>query len=167
LNSKLKKLLFWVFIIFFVIPLVISIIAVMFVEDSDESQSKGLTCNTATTEDLKNIREGLIADTVSISSGFASDFSASDIDEITSIFPTFKSPRVVAAQIEGAGDQTIIGLWGIQDFDYGWRILALNQVAKEYSNHGVDVEDDSASGRARTKMLELSSNTSAPNCAKG
>lgn len=166
MNRRLKKLLLWALILFFVIPLVFTVIAAIFVEDSDVSQSKGPTCNTATAVDLQNIREGLKTDTVSISSGYASDFSASDIDVITSVFPTFKSPRVIAAQIEGAGGEPLVGLWAIQDLDYGWRILALNQVAKKYSIHGADVEDDSASGRARSKMLELSSNTNAPSCAK-
>lgn len=166
INSKIKRLLLWIFAIFIVVPILFAVIGVLFVEDSEVNEAKVPSCNSATAEDLKNIRDGLTSDSTSISNGFASDFSPSDVEEITSIFPTFKSPRVVAAQINAAGSEPMIGLWAIQDFDYGWRILALNQAAKKYSIHGVDIEDDSASGRARSKMLELSSNTTAPECAK-
>lgn len=165
MNSKLKKLLLWGLIIFFGIPTVLIAIVAMFTGNSEESESKSLACITASTEDLKNIEEGLTKEAVSISKAFTSEYSSDDIDEITAIFPTFDSPRLVAAQIDISGNETIIGLWGIQTFDYGWRVLALNQEARQYSNLGVDIEEDSASGRLRSKLLELSSDKSALNCA--
>lgn len=167
MNPKLKKILLWVFVVFFGIPLVLIAFAALFAGESSETESKSLACVTATAEDLQNIQDGLIQSSSSIAQGFTSEFSPSDIDEISEIFPTFTSPRIVAAQIEGVGNESPVGLWGIQDFDYGWRILALNQAARQYSSHGADIEDDSASGRVRSKMLDLSSNTTAPDCAGG
>jgi hypothetical protein len=166
MNSKLRKLLIWGFIIFFAIPMVLIAIMAMFTGNSEERESKSLACITASAEDLKNIEEGLTKEASTIEKAFTSDYSSDDVKEITAIFPTFKSPRIVAAQIDISGNEKVIGLWGIQTFDYGWRVLALNQEARQYSNFGVDIDEDSASGRVRSKMLELSSNKSALDCAR-
>ena len=129
------------------------------------SDSTSPVCSKANSEDLKNLKDGLKNKALSLSNGFVGEFEANDIEDIKAIFPTYIKPRVVAAQINVPGDGIVIGLWGIQDFDYGWKILGLNEEARTYSVYGADTEDDSASGRVRSKMLELSPNTSALNCA--
>jgi hypothetical protein len=58
----------------------------------------------------------------------------------------------------------VIGLWGIQKFDYGWRITALDDKTKKYSNLGADITENSATGRVNAVMLELSANTNIISC---
>ena len=177
MTPRSKKIIGWLVGVFVIFPLVISILVTVFapsdVTSSSSSnsgdQSTEVTlqnCVQASSEDLKNLTDGLTDKSYSLVNAFKSDFVAEDINQIKVIFPSYISPRVVAAEIKGVMESSNIGLWGIQEYDYGWRILALNEVAKRYSTHGVDIQDDSASGRVRSKILELSPNTSASECAK-
>jgi hypothetical protein len=72
--------------------------------------------------------------------------------------------QVFAANIPGGEGEAVIGLWGIQKFDYGWRITALNKETLEYSNLGADITESSATGRVNAVMLELSANTNVISC---
>jgi hypothetical protein len=99
-----------------------------------------------------------------VESGFTADFNAEDIEAIRQVFPTYTSPKVFAANIPGKDGKSVLGLWGIQKFDYGWRITALNQETKKYSNLGADITENSATGRVNAVMLELSVNTNAISC---
>jgi hypothetical protein len=172
MKPKVKKVVKWLVIIFFVFPLVLAIL-ISFVPTSDENdattnveaKSPSLVCVKATSKDLKNLKEGLTDKSLSLTGGFTGEFEANDIEDIKTIFPTYIKPRVVAARINVPDKGIVVGLWGIQDFDYGWKILGLNEEARTYSVYGADTEDDSASGRVRSKMLELSPKTSALNCA--
>ena len=135
---------------------------------SDESSSNAPidTCQTASEEDLNNINEGMISTKFQVESGFTADFSAEDIEAITQVFPSYVSPKVFAAKIPGKEGESVIGLWGIQKFDYGWRITALDKQTKEYSNLGADITESSATGRVNAVMLELSANTNVISCLK-
>ena len=177
MTPRSKKMFGWLVGVFFIFPLIISILVTVFASTDVTSSSSSNSpdqptevtsqnCVPASSEDLKNLTEGLTDVSHSLTNAFKGEFTQEDIDRIKEIFPTFISPRVVAAEIKGAKESLNIGLWGIQEYDYGWRILALNEVAKRYSTHGVDIQDDSASGRVRSKILELSPNTSASECAK-
>lgn len=168
MTSKSKKIIGWLVGIFFVFPVALTILVSIF--SSTESSNENIEmaspiCIKATSEDLKNLEEGLTESSFSLNNGFEGKFGLDEISEIMSIFPSYTNPRVVAAQIDRPGEISVIGLWGIQDFDYGWKILALNKEARAYSVQGADVEDDSASGRVRNKMLELSYNTLVLDCA--
>ena len=132
---------------------------------SEQVVETTLTCTEATTEDLDFLTEGLADKSLSLTKAFKSYFNASDRKEIKDIFPTFTNPYVVAAEINGASEGSTIGLWSIQKFDFGGLVFALNENAKTYSIFGSDVTDDSLSGRTRAKIFELSSNTSALECA--
>ena len=165
MGGKLKKVLLWTFIVVFAIPLVFSVLLVAISDESETAQNNLDECVVASSEDIKNIEEGMSDSAYSISGGFVSNYSEAQIEEISAIFPTFTSPRVIAGRVAGAEKGEVVGLWGIQEFDYGWRILALDEIARQYSLHGIDVDDDSASGRVRDKMLDLASDTSAPKCA--
>ena len=169
MTPRSKKIIGWLVGVFFIFPLAISILVTVFAPSEVTSVSSSNSadqptevtsqvCVQASSEDLKNSH--------SLVNAFKVEFTQEDIDQIKAIFPTFISPRVVAAQVEGINESSDVGLWGIQEYDYGWRILALNEVAKQYSTHGIDISDDSASGRVRSKILELSSNTNAVDCAK-
>ena len=135
---------------------------------SDEASSNAPidTCQTASEEDLNNINEGMISTKFQVESGFTADFSAEDIEAITQVFPSYVSPKVFAAKIPGKEGESVIGLWGIQKFDYGWRITALDQQTREYSNLGADITESSATGRVNAVMLELSANTNVISCLK-
>lgn len=122
------------------------------------------TCESASDEDLTNINEGMISSKYRIESGFTADFDAEDINAIKQVFPSYVSPKVFAANIPGNDGKPVIGLWGIQKFDYGWRITALNKQTMEYSNLGADVTESSATGRVNAVMLELSVNTNVISC---
>jgi hypothetical protein len=124
------------------------------------------TCQTASEEDLNNINEGMISTKFQVESGFTADFSAEDIEAITQVFPSYVSPKVFAANIPGKEGESVIGLWGIQKFDYGWRITALDKQTKEYSNLGADITEGSATGRVNAVMLDLSANTNVISCLK-
>jgi len=136
-------------------------------ENAAVSSSVIESCQTASQEDLTNINEGMISSEYRVESGFTADFSAEDIETIKQVFPTYTSPRVFAAKIPGKEGKSVIGLWGIQKFDYGWRITALNKQTMEYSNLGADVTEGSATGRVNAAMLELSVNTNAISCLQG
>ena len=168
MTPKSKKIVGWLVGIFLVFPFALTILISIF--SSSESNNENIEmaspiCVKATSVDLKNLEEGLTESSFSLANGFEEKFGVDEISEIKLIFPSYTSPRVVAAQIDRPGESSVIGLWGIQDFDYGSRILALNKEARAYSVQGIDVEDNSASGRVRNKMLELSSNTSVLDCA--
>ena len=122
------------------------------------------SCQTASEEDLININEGMISTKFRVESGFTADFSAEDIEEIKQVFPSYVSPKILAANIPGKEGESVIGLWGIQKFEYGWRITALNKQTKEYSNLGADITENSATGRVNAVMLELSVNTNVISC---
>jgi len=122
------------------------------------------SCQTASEEDLGNINAGMISSKYKVESGFTADFSAEDIEAIKQVFPTYTSPKVFAANIPGKGGKSVLGLWGIQKFDYGWRITALNKQTMEYSNLGADITESSVTGRVNAVMLELSVNTNAISC---
>ena len=99
-----------------------------------------------------------------VASGVTADFSAEDTEAIKQVFPSYVSPRVLAAKIPGDNGESVVGLWGIQKFDYGWRITALNDQTKKFSNLGADISDSSATGRVNAVMLELSANTNVLSC---
>jgi len=122
------------------------------------------TCESASDEDLTNINEGMISSKYRVESGFTADFDAEDINAIKQVFPSYVSPKVFAANIPGNDGKPVVGLWGIQKFDYGWRITALNKQTMEYSNLGADVTESSATGRVNAVMLELSANTNVISC---
>jgi hypothetical protein len=132
---------------------------------SEESSSPVIQpCQSASEEDLANINAGMISSKYKVESGFTADFSAEDIEAIRQAFPTYTSPKVFAANIPGKDGKSVLGLWGIQKFDYGWRITALNKQTMEYSNLGADITESSATGRVNAVMLELSVNTNAISC---
>jgi hypothetical protein len=122
------------------------------------------TCQSASEEDLLNINAGMINSKYEVESGFIAEFSAEDVEVIKQIFPSYANPKVFAANIPGKEGESVIGLWGIQKFDYGWRITALNKQTMEYSNLGADVTESSATGRVNAAMLELSVNTNVISC---
>ena len=132
------------------------------IEESGSAPIK--TCQAASEEDLTNINDGMISSKYKVSTAFTADFSADDIDAIKQVFPSYVSPRVFAANISGDNGESVVGLWGIQKFDYGWRITALNEQTKNYSNLGADISDSSATGRVNALMLELSANTNVLSC---
>ena len=132
------------------------------IEESGSAPIK--TCQAASEEDLTNINDGMISSKYKVATGFTADFSADDIDAIKQVFPSYVSPRVFAANIPGDNGESVVGLWGIQKFDYGWRITALNDQTKKYSNLGADISDSSATGRVNAVMLELSANTNVLSC---
>lgn len=123
-------------------------------------------CQAASEEDLNNINEGMISSKYMAESGFVADFNAGDVDAIRQVFPSYVSPKVIAAAIKGSDGDSVIGLWGIQKFDYGWRITALNKQTQEYSNLGADLAQGSATARVNAQMLELSVNTNVISCLK-
>ena len=177
MQSRSKKIIGWLVGVFVVFPLAVSILVTVFApsdvissstsnNDGQPTDTTSQNCVQASSEDLKNLTEGLTNNSHSLVNAFKGEFTQEDIDRIKEIFPTFISPRVVAAQVEGINESSNVGLWAIQEYDYGWRILALDEVAKQYSTHGIDISDDSASGRVRSKILELSSNTNAADCVK-
>lgn len=133
---------------------------------SSEESSTNLAqpCQAASDEDLANINDGMISPKYKVESGFTADFSAEDIEVITQVFPTYTSPKVFAANIPGKEGKPVIGLWGIQKLDYGWRITALNKETMEYSNLGADVTESSATGRVNAVMLELSAKSNVVSC---
>ena len=122
------------------------------------------TCQSASNEDLSNINDGMISSKYRVESGFTADFNEEDVKAIKQVFPTYVSPKVFAANIPGNDGELVIGLWGIQKFDYGWRITALNKQTMEYSNLGADITESSATGRVNAVMLELSANTNVISC---
>jgi hypothetical protein len=131
---------------------------------ADQFRKKISTTFSKVALDLSNINEGMISSKYRVESGFTADFSAEDIEAIKQVFPTYVSPRVFAANIPGKDGQPVVALWGIQKFDFGWRITALNNQTKQYSNLGADVTEDSATGRVNAAMLELSGNTNVISC---
>lgn len=134
-------------------------------ESNQVAAETAVTCTEATSEDLDFLAEGLTDKSLSLTNAFKSYFNVNDRKEIKDIFPTFTNPYVVAAEINGAAEGSTIGLWSIQKFDFGALVFALNENAKTYSIYGSDITDDSMSGRTRAKILELSSNSSALECA--
>ena len=132
------------------------------IEESGSAPIK--TCQAASEEDLTNINDEMKSAKYQVATGFTADFSADDIDAIKQVFPSYVSPRVFAANISGDNGESVVGLWGIQKFDYGWRITALNEQTKNYSNLGADISDSSATGRVNALMLELSANTNVLSC---
>jgi len=106
----------------------------------------------------------MVSSKYTVESGFAADFNADDVEAIKQVFPSYASPKVIAAAIKGTDGDSVIGLWGIQKFDYGWRITALNKQTQEYSNLGADLAEGSATARVNAQMLELSVNTNAISC---
>ena len=133
---------------------------------SDEASSSTPinTCETASNEDLNNINEGMKSAKYRVESGFTAEFSADDVAAITQVFPSYSSPKIFAASIPLSDGESVIGLWGIQKFDYGWRITALNNETKKYSNLGADISEGSATGRVNAVMLERSVNTKIVSC---
>jgi hypothetical protein len=124
------------------------------------------TCQNASEEDLKNINEGMASSKYRVETGFTADFNTDDVAVIKQVFPTYTSPRIFAADIPGINGESVVGLWGIQKFDYGWRITALNDQTKKYSNLGADISNSSLTGRVNAIMLELSANTNVVSCLK-
>ena len=138
---------------------------------SEESSSAAVQpCQYASKEVLNIINEGMKSADYEVKSGFIADFSAEDIEAIKKVFPTYTSPKIFATHIDTRGlsgsNPLVTGLWGIQKFDYGWRITALGQT-KKYSNLGADVTESSATGRVNAVMLELSNNTNVMSCLPG
>jgi hypothetical protein len=151
--------------------LVMASLAITFLLSACSSESSEVsstpviqTCESASDEDLTNINEGMISSKYRVESGFTADFNAEDVNVIKQVFPSYVSPKVFAANIPGNDGKPVIGLWGIQKFDYGWRITALNKQTMEYSNLGADVTESSATGRVTAVMLELSVNTNVISC---
>lgn len=132
------------------------------IEESASAPKK--TCQAASAEDLTNINEGMISSEYKVGSGFTANFSAEDIEAIRQVFPSYESPKIFAANIPGDEGESVVGLWGIQKFDYGWRITALDDKTKKYSNLGAEITENSATGRVNAVMLELSSNTDITAC---
>lgn len=122
------------------------------------------TCETASEEDLNNINEGMTSAKYKVESGFTAEFSAEDVAAITQVFPSYITPKIFAAKIPVSDGDSVTGLWGIQKFDYGWRITALNDETKKYSNLGADISESSATGRVNAVMLERSVNTNIISC---
>jgi hypothetical protein len=108
----------------------------------------------------------MISTKFQVESGFTANFSAEDVEAITQVFPSYVNPKVFAANIPGKEGESVIGLWGLQKFDYGWRITALDKQTKEYSNLGADITEGSATGRVNAVMLDLSANTNVISCLK-
>lgn len=168
-QPKRKYTITEILIAFFIFIILVVIGNALVGRNSDNSSKKlttetKLPCMDATPEDLNYLTEGLTDPSLSLTKGFKSYFNKNDREEIKAIFPTFTNPYVVAAEISGAPEGSTAGLWSIQLYDYGAKIFALNGNAKLYSTWGVDVEDNDLSGRTRTKILELSSNTSVLEC---
>ena len=132
---------------------------------NEESSSAVIQpCQSASNEDLTNINDGMIDRKYRVESGFTAEFNAKDIETIKQVFPSYVSPKIFAANIPTSDGESVIGLWGIQKFDYGWRITALNKQTITYSNLGADITGSSATGRVNAVMLELSVNTNVISC---
>ena len=122
------------------------------------------SCQAAPKDDLKNINDGMISPKYRVESGFVAEFSRADTEQIKSVFPSYTTPQIFAANIPGSDGEFVVGLWGIQKYDYGWRITALNKQTRTYSNLGADISENSASGRVNAVMLKLSTNTNVLTC---
>jgi hypothetical protein len=169
-NPRRKFTLTEIFIGIFIFVIFIVIVNAFVGGNSEDEpiaapSQTALICKEADSEDLSYLTEGLTDKSLSLTKAFKSYFDVNDRKEIAAIFPTFTNPYVVAAEINGAAEGSTIGLWSIQRFDFGALVFALNENAKTYSIHGSDVKEDSMSGRTRAKILELSSNASALECA--
>ena len=153
---------------FLILPTVLACIFVMSACSSSSIEESGSapikTCQAASEEDLTNINEGMISSKYKVASGFTADFSADDIEAIKQVFPSYVSPKVFAANIPGDNGESVVGLWGIQKLDFGWRITALNKQTQEFSLYGVEAAEGSASARVNAVMLELSVNTNVLSC---
>ena len=153
---------------FLILPTALAFIFAMSACSSSSIEESGSapikTCQAASEEDLTNINEGLISSKYKVASGFTADFSADDIEAIKQVFPSYVSPKVFAANIPGDNGESVVGLWGIQKLDFGWRITALNKQTQEFSLYGVEAAEGSASARVNAVMLELSVNTNVLSC---
>ena len=153
---------------FLILPTALAFIFAMSACSSSSIEESGSapikTCQAASEEDLTNINEGMISSKYKVASGFTADFSADDIEAIKQVFPSYVSPKVFAANIPGDNGESVVGLWGIQKLDFGWRITALNKQTQEFSLYGVEAAEGSASARVNAVMLELSVNTNVLSC---
>ena len=153
---------------FLILPTALAFIFAMSACSSSSIEESGSapikTCQAASEEDLTNINEGMISSKYKVASGFTADFSADDIEAIKQVFPSYVSPKVFAANIPGDNGESVVGLWGIQKLDVGWRITALNKQTQEFSLSGVEAAEGSASARVNAVMLELSVNTNVLSC---
>ena len=156
---------------FLILPTALAFIFAMSACSSSSIEESGSapikTCQAASEEDLTNINEGMISSKYKVASGFTADFSADDIEAIKQVFPSYVSPKVFAANIPGDNGESVVGLWGIQKLDFGWRITALNKQTQEFSLYGVEAAEGSASARVNAVMLELSVNTNVTSCLQG
>jgi hypothetical protein len=161
-----KKLILILVSIFIVFPILLGVLGSMMQgsESEDSSSAAIQPCQSASNEDLTNINDGMIDTKFQVQSGFTADFNTDDIEAIKQVFPTYTSPKVFAANIPGKEGESVIGLWGIQKFDYGWRITALNKETMTFSNLGADITESSATGRVNAIMLKLSVNTNVISC---
>jgi hypothetical protein len=161
-----KKLILILVSIFIVFPILLGVLGSMMQgSESEESSSAAIQpCQSASKEDLTNINDGMVDTKFQVLSGFTADFSAEDIETIKQVFPSYGSPKIFAANVPTSSGGTTIGLWGIQKFDYGWRITALNKETMTFSNLGADITESSATGRVNAIMLKLSVNTNVISC---
>lgn len=121
-------------------------------------------CESLSTEDLENIESGMSDKIYTIKSGYKANLKKSEIEEIRKIFPSYNDPLIIAATIEGVKSGNVIGIWALDMTNN--RLIALDENARKYSDWGVDATDDSRTGQARTKLFELSANTSVLQCAQ-
>lgn len=169
--KKGKRILLWLLIIFVGFPILLVIIGsflttTVSTEEGKTQQSQAITCEAASQEDIKNISSGMSDESYSVTSGFASTLPKSEIEKITSIFPSYTNPRIVAAQVVGVLDSSPTGLWAIQQVsDSGsLRITALNSAAREYSVWGSAANDGSAAAQLRDQLLESAKSLKLTQC---
>jgi uncharacterized membrane protein len=169
--KKGKKILLWLLIIFVGFPILLVILGTFLTttvsnEEGEAQQSQAITCETASQEDIENISSGMSDESYSVTSGFASTLPKSEIEKITSIFPSYTNPRIVAAQVVGVSDSSPTGLWAIQQVtDSGsLRITALNSAAREYSVWGSAANDGSAAAQLRDQLLESAESIKLTQC---
>lgn len=161
--SKAKKLLLTLFVVFVAVPVLFTVVALMF-GSSDKTVETSGSCETISQEDRQNLSDGMVSSEYTVKTGFTADFEEADVEAIKEVFPTYTSPRIIAASIEGPGGATSTGLWGVQKFDYGWRITALDENTRKFSVLGADLAEGTTTARVNEVMFELSKNTNVLSC---
>ena len=105
-------------------------------------KKKSNTCRAAFGGYLKLVNQGMINSKYRVKSGFMVD--RYDFDGPMSQIRN--EHKVLAANIQGIGGDSVIGMWGIEVLDNDVRIFALNNQTKKYS---IDLEYLAGSDRGR------------------
>jgi hypothetical protein len=167
LASKSKKIVLWLITIFVGVPIFFGFIGLLMGTDETQ-QTLTSDCQVALQEDIDNISSGMTDKAYSVSNGFTANLSEEEIQRIADIFPSYTNPRIIAATIEGASEETPVGIWAIQQVtDNGSiRITSLNSPAREYSVWGSAANEGSPAAQLRDQLLSAAKTTNVESCAK-